>query len=149
MDELDRKIMNHLASRGRISLAELAKTTGLSSPGVSDRIKRLEKQGLILGYTIKTDPAAAGFGLLCFIEVCLEKESDRRSFLDVVHSLPEVLECHHATGDYDYLLKVRCRDTSHLEQIITGELKAKTSGIKTKTTIILSTVKEKISPFEE
>ncbi len=149
MDIVDRKILELLASSGRMTLAELAKTTGLSSPGVSDRIKRLEKQGLILSYTIKTDPVTAGYGLLCFIEVCLDKESDRRSFLDVVYSLPEVLECHHATGDSDYLLKVRCKDTSRLEQIITGELKAKTPGIKTKTTIILSTVKEKFSPFEE
>lgn len=149
MDPLDKEILSTLARNGRITLAELAQKTGLSSPGVSDRIKKLEQQQMIKGFTVRTDPSRTGYPLLCFIEISLNTPSDRKIFLEIVRNLPEIMECHHATGDFDYLLKVRCKDTAHLERIITVEIKEKLERIKTRTTIILSTEKENFSPWED
>jgi len=148
VDSLDNKILKILSNNSRITLAELGKETGLSSPGVSDRIKRLESQGSIRGFTVKADLAKAGFPLLCFIQVSLGDLSGRDSFLTLVEKLPEILECHHAAGDFDYLLKVRCRDTEHLEEIISEKIKGNIPQVYTRTTIMLSTFKENYSPFE-
>ncbi len=141
LDELDSKIVQQLMQQGRTTWSELASLLGLSAPATADRVRRLEERSVIRGYAAQIDPEAAGCELLAFIAVSLEQSEQRAAFLQRVERLPEIQECHHVTGADDYWLKVRCRNTQALERLISQELKS-LNGLKTHTTIALSTVKE-------
>ncbi len=138
----DSKLMDLLQRDGRISWADLAQHLGLTPPAAADRVRRLQERGLLRGFTAVLDPGAAGFPLAAFIAVILEHSKHRGAFLKRVRSTPEILECHHTAGDDDFLLKVRCRDTRHLEALITGTLKSLPGIRRTRTTIVLSSEKE-------
>lgn len=142
MDILDKQILKELMDNGRVTLAELSEKLGLSSPSLSERMKKLERQGIIKGFAAIVDPEKIGFHLLAFIEVTLEKPSHRHSFLAMVGNTEEITECHHTAGDFDYLLKVRCRNTAHLETLISDRIKSVEGVVRTRTNIVLSTIKE-------
>jgi Lrp/AsnC family leucine-responsive transcriptional regulator len=102
----------------------------------------MEESGVIRGYSALVDPEAVGLGMGAFIAVTLDRPDCRKAFLDMVSDMAEVQECHHVAGDDDYILKVRCAGTRGLERLISEQLKNLPGVVKTKTTIILSTVKE-------
>jgi Lrp/AsnC family leucine-responsive transcriptional regulator len=141
MDSNDLKVIRRLMEQARTTWAELGTLLGLSAPAAADRVHKLEEAGVIKGYSALVDPEAIGYGLAAFISVMLERPEHRAEFLRKVNALPEIQECHHAAGNEDYILKVRCRGTRDLERLISEELKS-LQGVKTKTTVILSTVKE-------
>jgi len=142
IDTLDIKILSYLVPQGRITWSELAAQVGVSAPAVAERVRKLEDRGIIQGYTVRLDAERLGHHLTAFIAVTLERPEHRAAFLDQVHALAAIQECHHVTGDNDYLLKVRCRHPRHLEQIISDSLKALPGVVRTRTVIALSTVKE-------
>ncbi|MNB99383.1 Leucine-responsive regulatory protein [compost metagenome] len=142
MNSLDNKIVRALMDNGRITWSELAGLLGLSSPAAADRVRRLEEQGMIKGYTALIDAESAGYGLGALIAVSLERPAHRQAFIDLVQKLPEIQECHHTAGDDDYILKIRCRGTRDLDRIISEELKSLPGIVRTRTTIILGTLKE-------
>ncbi|AIQ28877.1 MULTISPECIES: Lrp/AsnC family transcriptional regulator [Paenibacillus] len=142
MDSLDYKIISAIMNNGRITWSELAGLLGLSSPATADRVRRLEEQGVITGYTALIDAESAGYGLAALIAVSLERPEHRQGFIELVMKLPEVQECHHTAGDDDYILKLRCRGTRDLDRIISDEIKGLPGIVRTRTTIILGTVKE-------
>jgi len=131
-----------LQAAGRESWAALGETLGMTGPAAAERVRRLEERGVIRGYTAIVDPPAVGAGLAAFIAVSLDRPKDRAKFLALVASSAEIQECHHVAGDDDYLLKVRCRDTADLERLLTHDLKGLTGVARTRTTVVLSTVKE-------
>lgn len=145
LDSLDMKILGQLMQQARITWAELAAHLGLSAPAAADRVRKLEERGVIQGYLTKVDADSLGYDLTAFIAVTLEHPRDRGGFLAQVHALPEIQECHHIAGEGDYLLKVRCRGTRGLERLITDALKEIPGVMQTRSTIVLSTVKETIS----
>lgn len=142
LDTLDSKILQHLLQQGRITWADLAARLGLSAPAAADRVRRLEERGIVQGYMARLDPTRLGYDITAFIAVTLEHPRDREPFLAQVKALAEIQECHHVTGDDDYLLKVRCRGTAGLEVLITESLKSLPGVLRTRTTLALSTVKE-------
>ena len=142
LDDLDVKTLSLLCQRGRMTWAELAGQLGLSAPAAADRVKRLEERGIIAGYSARLNAEALGLDLTAFIAVTLDQPRHREGFLAAVQVNGEILECHHVTGDDDYLLKVRCCHTRALEALITNRLKAIEGVAKTRTLIVLSTVKE-------
>jgi Lrp/AsnC family leucine-responsive transcriptional regulator len=142
MDELDYKITAALSEEGRITWADLAARVGLSAPAAADRVRRLEERGVIRGYAALVDPESVGQGLTAFVAVTLERPQHRQDFLDVLSQLPQVLECHHTAGDDDYLLKIRCSGTRELERLVSDEIKSLRGIARTRTTIVLSTMKE-------
>jgi Lrp/AsnC family leucine-responsive transcriptional regulator len=115
---------------------------GLSSPGLIDRIRRLEEKGVIRGYSALIAPEALGLDLTAFLLVAIEKPAQRAGFLKRIRSLSEVQECHQVTGEFDYLLKLRARDTRHLDLLINGELKGMAGIRRVQVTVALSTEKE-------
>lgn len=127
--------------QARSTWAELGTLLGLSAPAAADRVRKLEEMGVIKGYAALINPEAIGCGLAALISVIVEKSEERAKLLKKVEELAEIQECHHVAGDVDYILKVRCTDTRALERLISTELKS-ISGIKTRTMVILSTVKE-------
>lgn len=145
MDSLDNKIVKHLLRHGRATWAELGKILGLSAPSAADRVRNLEQAGVIRGYTAIPNPDALGYSLLAFVFVTLGSRLKRKVFLRAVAKNPQIAECHHVSGDYDYLLKVRCRGTNDLDHFLVVELKEKLAVAGTRTTIVLSTAKETIA----
>lgn len=142
MDDIDFKLIRQMMAQARMTWSELATFLKLSAPATADRVRRLEERGVIKGYITLVDPKAVGCGLTAFIAVTLERPEHRTPFLQLLHELPVVQECHHVAGDYDYLLKVRCRDTEELERVISDDLKSLPGLVRTRTTIVLSTLKE-------
>ncbi|NEQ95349.1 MAG: Lrp/AsnC family transcriptional regulator [Cyanothece sp. SIO2G6] len=142
LNEVDFRAIQYLMTQGRITWSELAGVLELSAPATADRVRRLEERGVISGYAALVDPDAIGCGLTAFVSVTLEKSKHLNTFLKKVQNLPEIQECHHVTGEDDYLLKIRCRDTAELERLVGQELKSITGISKTRTTIVLSTAKE-------
>ncbi len=145
MDDVDLKAMMTLMHDGRISWAALGELLGMSAPSAAERVRKLEAGGAILGYAARPDPTTLGFGLAAFIGVTLERPEHRQTFLKLVAKQGEVQECHHVAGDYDYLLKVRCRSMSDLDRFISETLKGIRGVAQTRTTIVLSTNKETLA----
>lgn len=143
LDTLDSKAVRLLMRNGRASWADLAQHLGLSAPAAADRVRRLEERGVIRGFAALLDPDAAGYPLAAFVAVALDRPDRRNAFLKRIAALPEVAECHHVAGDDDYLLKVRCRGTRDLDRLLVESLKS-IPGVRTRTTIVLSTAKESV-----
>ena len=142
MDEIDFKLIRQMMTQARMTWSELASFLKLSAPAAADRVRRLEERRVIKGYITLIDPKAVGCSLTAFIAVTLERPEHRTPFLQRIHNLPEVQECHHIAGDYDYLLKVRCLNTENLERVISDDIKSLPGLVGTRTTIVLSTLKE-------
>lgn len=142
MDAFDLKAIRHLMQSGRCSWSDLANLLGLSPPAAADRVRRLEEKGVIRGYAALVDPGAAGCDLSAFIAVTLARPEHRDPFLALVRELPEVQECHHIAGEDDYLLKVRCRNCGDLDRVVSDRLKRLPGVARTRTTIVLATLKE-------
>jgi Lrp/AsnC family leucine-responsive transcriptional regulator len=134
--------MRVLSERGRATWAELAERLKLSPPAAADRVRKLEERGVIKGYTALLDPEAIGRSLTAFIAVTLADHGRRQQFLEVLSELNAIEECHHVAGEYDFLLKVRCRNTRELDGLLTNDLKGRAGAGRTQTTIVLSTQKE-------
>ncbi|MPM95713.1 Leucine-responsive regulatory protein [bioreactor metagenome] len=141
MDSNDLKLIARLMEQARSTWAELGAILGMSAPSAADRVRKLEEAGVITGYSALINPESIGCGLAALISVTLERAEHKAGFLAMVSKLPEILECHHIAGAEDYILKIRCSGTRDLERIISEEIKS-LPGTKTKTTVILSTVKE-------
>jgi Lrp/AsnC family leucine-responsive transcriptional regulator len=124
MDEVDRSILAVLEVDGRISNAELAARVGLSPSPCLRRVRRLEETGVIRGYRALIDPAAVGRGLRVFAGVRLVRHgrTEVLAFERAVIRLPEVVHCHHVTGNYDYLLHVEVADLPAYEDFHTNRL---------------------------
>ncbi len=144
LDQTDRAILTHLQQHARITNAELANRVGLSPPGLQKRLRQLEQSGTIQRYVAVVDREAAGYDMLCFVQVTLQRHepSAVARFKEVVRDLPEVLECHHVTGEYDYLLKVILRNRKHLEQFLLETLTPVMGMDKIRSSLVLSEIKE-------
>lgn len=143
LDDIDRALLHDLQEDARISNVELARRLGLSPPGLQKRIRKLEEAGVIAQYATLVKREAVGFDMLCFVQVTLRRhELDATArFKERVGRMPEVLECHHLTGEYDYLLKVVVRNTRHLEQFLMETLTPVPSMDKIRTSVVLSEIK--------
>ena len=135
LDETDRKIIEILQEDGRISMKDLGKLIGLTSPAVSERIKRLENCGIISGYKAVINPDALGRNIKAFIHISLPGSQSYAEFLENAKNDPRIVECHHITGDDCSLLKVLVSDMQELESVIDSIKKIGS----TKTSVILST----------
>ena len=144
LDRIDRNILNELQQDGRISNVELSKRVGLSPTPSLERVKRLEKQGFISGYTALVNPHFLGASLLVFVEITLNRDTpdifDR--FNRAVQLLDDIQECHLVSGDFDYLLKTRVSDMSAYRRLL-GETLLKLPSISdTRTYVVMEEVKQ-------
>ncbi|MBC8099323.1 MAG: Lrp/AsnC family transcriptional regulator [Armatimonadetes bacterium] len=142
-DQLDRAILEELQRNGRISIADLARIVFLSPPAVYQRIKRLERAGIIRHYVALLDHELAGYDLMCFIRVSLEKHN--REHIEQMHervaASTAVLECYHTAGTYDLLLKVVAADHRALERFISEQLMTLPGIEKIETSVVLNEIK--------
>lgn len=138
MDATDLKIIDILQEDGRISMKELGSRVNLTSPAVSERVKRLEENGIIVGYTAIVDPKRMNLYVQAIVHVGL-KVSDHERFKKLASEERNIIECHHVTGEDCMTVKVICADTQELELVLD---KIQTIG-STKTSIILSSPLER------
>ena len=142
LDERDRQILHLVQRDGALAQAEIASRVGLSTAAVHERIKKLEAAGTIRRWTAIVDPAAIGASVTAFVEVFLEHPRHEPAFLERVNKLDDVLECHHVTGEFSLLLKVRVRDMEGLQHLLLRQLSDYSAVRQTRTVVVLSTVKE-------
>jgi Lrp/AsnC family transcriptional regulator, leucine-responsive regulatory protein len=143
IDQLDKTILQELQRDARISNAELARRVELSPPATLARIRRLEESGLIAGYNTAINRIAAGYDLMCFVSVSLQlhKPDQLDQFRSAIQAIPQVLECHHVTGDYDYLLKIVARNSQDLEDFLVNDLTPVPGIARIHTSLVLSETK--------
>lgn len=142
MDAIDRKILVWVQNDSSQTYAEVGAAVGLSASSVNDRLKRLRAEGALRRLTAEVDPAAFDLNLLAFILVAVADGAAEAEFRARMQAAPEVLECHHVTGEFSYLLKLRLRDTAQLERFLMDRLKAVKGVGRTQTLIALSSSKE-------
>ena len=142
LDETDLRLLALLQQDGLQSMADLSKAIGVAPSTLNDRVKRLGRLGAITGTHAHIDPAAVGLDLLAFVFVGWSEAAVETDFLKRVASAEQVLECHHVTGSWNYLLKIRVRDTKALEQFLGSVLKQIKGLQRTETLIVLSSPKE-------
>ena len=151
MDAIDKKILRALSRRGRLTNAELAEEVGLSPSPCWTRVKRLEAAGVIKGYAALLDQAALGLPDTVFIEVMMERhdEEQLRRFETALKEIPEILECHLVTGEYDYVVKAAVGGTMGYERLLRDRLYRLPGVRHTRTSFALRCLKQSLSPMPE
>jgi Lrp/AsnC family leucine-responsive transcriptional regulator len=141
LDLIDRRLLMLVQKDSRISHQELGSAVGLSTSAVNERVRRLSSENVITGCHARVDPTLVGLEIAAFLSVAIETPEQNAAFLELIRALPEVLECHHVTGEFSFLLKVQVCDTSHLELLLTNGIKSIKGVTRTLTAIILSSPK--------
>lgn len=144
LDKIDLKILNALQTDGRISNLKLAETVALSPTAVLARTQRLLREGFILGFEARLNPAKLGRGLTVFVEVLLERTTPLvfDQFKAAAQARPEILECHMVAGGFDYLLKTRVRDMAAYREFAGNALWQLPGVRETRTYAVMEEVKE-------
>lgn len=144
LDRIDLKILDELQRNARITITELAQTVGLSPTPCSERVKSLERRGFIESYGAKLNPGLLDLELLVFVEITLLRTSQEvfAEFGDAVVKLPQVLECHLVSGNFDYLLKARVADMAAYRKLL-GETLLTLPGVSdSRSYVVMEEVKE-------
>lgn len=143
LDAIDRRILRELQADGRITNLKLAEAVHLSPTAVLERVKRLTREGVILGYEARLNPERLGAGLMVFIEVLLDRTVPDvlDQFRAAVQVRPEILECHLVAGGFDYLLKTRVADMSAYRAFLGSAIWALPGVRETRTYAVMEEVK--------
>ena len=146
LDRTDRRILECLQDDGRISNVALARKVNLTPTPCLERVKRLERNGYIKGYSAILDPVLVGKGVLVFVEIDLTRTSPDvfRDFRRQASKLSEVLECHLVSGNFDYLIKARVRDMTEYRELL-GEKILSLPGVNgSRSYVVMEEVKESL-----
>ena len=146
LDRIDRKILEILQRQGRIPMTELAQQIGLSTSPCTERVRRMEREGVITGYHARIDPQAIGKTLLVFVEITLSSKS--ADVFDKVRTellhVPEVMECHLVSGGFDYLVKARLRAMNDYRRLLGDLLKKLPVTAESNSYVVMEEVKESL-----
>ena len=143
---IDRMILDILQNEGRIAISELASRVSLSTTPCSERVKRLERDGIIMGYHARLNPKHLDRNLLVFLEISLSAKSGD-VFEQVAKDLmeiPEVQECHLISGDFDYLVKARLKEMTAYRRLLGDLLKKLPSSASSHSYIVMEEIKESL-----
>jgi DNA-binding Lrp family transcriptional regulator len=145
LDPVDAAILSHLQEDARLANAELARRVGLTSTPTLERVRRLERDGVILGYAARVDPEKLGKHLTVIASVTLAMHDAPAvdAFLAGIDALPEVMECHHVTGEADFLLKVLVAGTRAYERLLRESLTQLPGVRQIRSSVVLSTPKHR------
>ncbi|AVY92728.1 MULTISPECIES: winged helix-turn-helix transcriptional regulator [Microvirgula] len=147
LDRMDRRILDVLQRDGRIAMTELAERVGLTTTPCTERVRRLEKEGVIEGYAARVNPKALGLPLLVFVEIRLSTKSGEifEAFRREVVTLPHVLDCHLVSGDFDYLIKARIPDMSLYRSLLGDILLKLPCANESRSYVVMEEVKETLA----
>ncbi|HMW43685.1 MAG TPA: Lrp/AsnC ligand binding domain-containing protein [Plasticicumulans sp.] len=149
LDRLDRRILQQLQAAGRQTWVELAAAVGLSPSPCLERVRRLEKDGVIRGYAALVEPSAVGASLLVFVEISLDYTTPDifERFRAAVAGLPQIQECHLVSGNFDYLLKARIGDMAEYRELLGLFLRTLPGVRDSRSFVVMETVKETHAVF--
>jgi Lrp/AsnC family leucine-responsive transcriptional regulator len=142
VDRIDARIIEILQADGRRPYAEIGTDVGISGPSAHERVKKLEARGIIRGYGALIDPSAVGYGVVAFTWVRQAPGTVATDLTGDFARIPELEECHHITGEADYLVKIRARDTRDLERVL-HVVQATRHVFSTETDVVFSTAFER------
>lgn len=144
LDSTDLTLLELLQQDARRTHAELGREVHLSPPAVAQRLKRLERQEVVRGYRAIVDLEAVGLGVTVFVQITLSLHGAEpiESFRDFVRQVPEVLECHNVSGDFDYLLKVVAQDIAAYEALVRSTLSRAPGVARIQSLFVLKTSKD-------
>ena len=143
LDKIDARILRVLQKDGRISNLKLAEDVHLSPTAVLERVKRLSRDGFILGYEARLNPDKLGAGMMVFIEVVLDRTTHdaMNNFKAAVQVRPEILECHLVAGGFDYLIKTRVANMQAYREFVGSVIWALPGVRETRTYAVMEEVK--------
>lgn len=143
LDAIDRRILRELQADGRISNLKLAEAVHLSPTAVLERVRRLTREGVILGYEARLNPTHLGAGLLVFVEILLDRTVTDvlETFKAAVQARPEILECHLVAGGFDYLVKTRVADMAAYREFLGSTLWSLPGVRETRTYAVMEEIK--------
>ena len=137
IDGIDKKILRSLISDARTPILEIARNVGISGAAIHQRLRKLEKSGLIAGSKFVINPKVLGYHTMAFIGVFLDKAMSNPKAVKQLEAIPEEIECHYTTGNWSIFLKILCRDNSHLMEVLNKEIQAISGVSRTETFISL------------
>lgn len=143
-DRVDRKILDVLQRDGRISITDLAQEVGLSATPCAERVRRLERNGVITGYHARVSPQALGKTLLVFLEIKLSAKSDEvfEKIRRELQGMPDVMECHLVSGDFDYLVKARLAEMNDYRRLLGDILQRLPASAESRSYVVMEEIKE-------
>lgn len=118
IDEIDRKILSYLVNNARMPFLEIARECGISGAAIHQRVRKLEDNGVITGSRMLVKPSALGLNVCAFVSVSLSEDNKYPEVVSALKHIPEIVECHFATGKAALFLKVYCFDNAHLMDIL-------------------------------
>ena len=137
IDGIDKKILRALMADARTPILEIARSVGVSGAAIHQRLRKLEKSGLLAGSKFVINPRVLGYTTMAFVGIFLDKAASNPDAVKQLKRIPEVLECHYTTGDWSILIKVLCKDNEHLMHILNREIQSIPGVSRTETFISL------------
>lgn len=146
LDKIDLHILAVLQEDARIAMKELAEQVGLSLTPCIERVRRMERDGVITGYHARVNPQAMGLQILVFVEITLQQKSEKAfdRFRRAMLGIPEVMECHLVSGDFDYLIKARIPEMSEYRRLL-GEILHVADAGQSKSYVVMEELKETLA----
>lgn len=135
IDDVDLKILSHLMLDAKTPYTEIAKKVYVSGGTVHVRMKKMEELGVVKGTTLQLDYSKLGFDVTCFLGIYLQKSSLYDTVVDELRGIPEIVKIHYTTGNYNIFIKIHCRDTNHLREVLHDKIQ-KVDGIDRTETFI-------------
>ncbi len=138
IDGIDKKILRYLMEDARKPILEIARNIGISGAAIHQRLRKLEKSGLIAGSKFVINPKVLGYTTMAYIGIFLDKAMSNPKAVKELEKIQEVLECHYTTGDWSILIKVLCKDNEHLMQVLNKKIQQIEGVSRTETFISLN-----------
>ncbi|WP_372944801.1 Lrp/AsnC ligand binding domain-containing protein [Muriicola sp.] len=138
IDGIDKKILRYLMEDARKPILEIARNIGISGAAIHQRLRKLEKSGLIAGSKFVINPKILGYTTMAYIGIFLDKAMSNPTAVKALEKIPEVLECHYTTGNWSILIKVLCKDNEHLMYVLNKQIQQIEGVSRTETFISLN-----------
>lgn len=137
IDGIDKKILRALMEDARTPILEIARLVGISGAAIHQRLRKLEKSGLISGSKFVINPKVLGYTTMAYVGIFLDKAMSNPEAVKQLKKIPEVLECHYTTGNWSIFIKVLCKDNEHLMHVLNRDIQSITGVSRTETFISL------------
>ncbi|NRB84783.1 MAG: Lrp/AsnC ligand binding domain-containing protein [Winogradskyella sp.] len=137
IDGIDKKILRALMEDARTPILEIARTVGISGAAIHQRLKKLEKSGLLAGSKFIINPKILGYTTMAFVGVYLDKAVSNPEAVKQLQRVPEVIECHYTTGEWSIFIKILSKDNEHLMHLLNKEIQGIKGVSRTETFISL------------
>ncbi|TJY37978.1 Lrp/AsnC ligand binding domain-containing protein [Pontimicrobium aquaticum] len=137
IDGIDKKILRALMNDARTPVLEIARQVGISGAAIHQRLRKLEKSGLLAGSKFIINPKVLGYTTMAFVGVFLDKAMNNPDAVRQLKKIPEVLECHYTTGNWSIFVKILCKDNAHLMHVLNTDIQTISGVSRTETFISL------------